>query len=113
MIAVMFEVWLKPGADAEYLEIAGELRSLLDHDGLLSIERFGSLFEEGKMLSLSFWRDEASIAAWRNVAEHRLAQQAGRERLFERYRIRVAAVSRDYSESSRGQAPVDSVKAHG
>ena len=109
MYAVIFEVKPKKEDKNEYLKIASELRGLLkDHDGFISIERFQSLTEEGKILSLSFWRDEAAIEKWRNLMEHRDAQKKGKDSLFHSYRIRVAQVLRDYRESIRNEAPSDS-----
>lgn len=114
MIAVIFEVWPKADGKDEYLKIAAELREFLEtQDGFISIERYDSLSEPGKMLSLSFWRDEESIKQWRNLEDHRMAQATGRAELFDGYRIRVATVTRDYSESERAQAPTDSVSRHG
>jgi heme-degrading monooxygenase HmoA len=106
VIAVIFEV--KP-ADAEaYLAIAGELRPLLDGiDGFISIERFESLSERGKLVSLSFWRDEAAVKAWRANARHRHAQMLGRNHVLETYRLRVARVVRDYGMHDRDEAPMD------
>ena len=104
MIAVIFEV--EP-ADAEaYLSIAGELRPLLDGiDGFISIERFQSLSAPDRLLSLSFWRDEAAVVRWRAHLEHRAAQRRGREEIFADYRIRVASVVRDYGMDDRREAP--------
>ncbi|HTZ38069.1 MAG TPA: antibiotic biosynthesis monooxygenase, partial [Stellaceae bacterium] len=82
-------------------------------DGFVSIERFQSLSEPGKVLSLSFWRDEAAIAAWRQLEEHRAAQAKGRGELFRDYRLRIAAVIRDYGMTERGEAPADSRARHG
>ena len=109
MLAVIFEVKPKIEGKEEYLKIAAALRSFLENrDGFISIERFQSLSEEGKILSLSFWRDEAAIEKWRNLFEHRAAQKKGKESLFHSYRIRVAQVIRDYTESNRDEAPADS-----
>jgi heme-degrading monooxygenase HmoA len=109
MIAVIFEVFPADGKVQEYLDIAAELKPLLQNiDGFISIERFSSLVEEGKILSLSFWRDEKSIEEWRNIETHRLAQKKGREEVFTDYRLRVASVIRDYGMNSREQAPADS-----
>jgi heme-degrading monooxygenase HmoA len=109
MFAVIFEVTPTIKGKDQYLKIAAELRKLLENrDGFISIERFQSLTEKGKVLSLSFWKDEASIEKWRNLIEHRSAQKSGKETLFESYRIRVAKVVRDYTESDRGKAPPDS-----
>ena len=109
MIAVIFEVKPKIEGKEEYLKIAAGLRKFLENrDGFISIERFQSLSEEGKILSLSFWQDEAAIEKWRNLLEHRTAQKKGRESLFHSYRIRVAQVVRDYTESDRNEAPSDS-----
>lgn len=109
MFAVIFEVHPTQEGMAEYLEIAAELRGFLENrDGFISIERFQSLVEEGKILSLSFWRDEEAIASWRRLFEHRNAQRKGRDSLFESYRIRVAEVVRDYTFTEREQAPTDS-----
>ena len=113
MIAVIFEVSPKPNHRQEYLDIAARLRPLLDEiDGFVSIERFESLTEPGKILSLSFWRDEAAVAAWRKLEAHRAAQHAGRSEVFEDYRLRVAEVVRDYGMHQRAQAPTDSRKRH-
>lgn len=114
MLAVIFEVEPAPGKAAEYFDLAAELRpTLAQIDGFISIERFESVSQPGKFLSLSFWRDEAAIAAWRNVEGHRAAQREGRERIFAGYRIRVAHVVRDYGMSARDEAPTDSRDAHG
>ena len=106
MYAVIFELEPKDGRAGEYLEIAGALRSELDQiDGFISIERFQSVTNPGKYVSLSFWRDEAAILAWRSHLGHQSAQQKGRSDLFENYRLRVAAVVRDYGMFDRDQAP--------
>ena len=109
MIVVIFEVWPADGQRETYLDIAAELRPLLDEiDGFISIERFTSLAEPGKILSLSFWRDEAALAAWRNLDPHRAAQRGGRDAIFADYRLRIAGVVRDYGMDERDEAPVDS-----
>ncbi len=113
MIAVIFEVWPKAGKAAEYFDLAASLRPALEKiDGFVSIERFESLTTRGKFLSLSFWRDEAAVQAWRNVEGHRTAKAKGRNDIFADYRIRVAGVLRDYSLSLRDDAPADSRAAH-
>jgi heme-degrading monooxygenase HmoA len=114
MIAVIFEVEPHTEHKDAYLDIAGELRPVLEGmDGFISIERFESLTTPGKILSLSFWRDEEAVAGWRNVAAHRQAQASGRGRLFRDYRLRIAMVERDYGMNERDQAPADSRSAHG
>jgi len=114
MIAVIFEVWPREGHRQEYLNIAAELRPLLgDIDGFISIERFASLSEPDKLLSLSFWRDEAAVAVWRRLEQHRAAQMRGRADVFADYRLRVAAVLRDYGMDAREDAPLDSRAMHG
>ncbi len=106
MIAVIFEVYLDPERQNEYLKFADELREqLIDIDGFISVERFSSLSNAGKICSLSFWEDEAAVERWRNLDRHRLAQQQGRDGLFLDYRIRVAKVLRDYGMEDRAQAP--------
>ncbi len=106
MIAVIFEAEPHEGQQDAYLAIAAELRpELANIDGFISIERFQSLADPGKVLSLSWWRDEAAVAAWRRFERHRAAQRAGRERIFRDYRLRVAQVLRDYGMQDRGQAP--------
>jgi heme-degrading monooxygenase HmoA len=113
MIAVIFEVKPNDGCRQTYLDIAAELRPLLDEiDGFISIERFASLTEEGKILSLSFWRDEEAVRRWRQVEEHREAQIKGRTGVFEDYRLRIAEVKRDYGMFDREQAPPDSRRFH-
>ena len=106
MIAVIFEAEPCEGQQDAYLAIAAELRpELANIDGFISIERFQSLANPGKVLSLSWWRDEQAIADWRRFEQHRVAQRAGRERIFRDYRLRVAQVLRDYGMQDRGQAP--------
>ena len=114
MIAVIFEVWPKAEHKNAYLDMAAGLRPHLEAiDGFISIERFESLTEPGKLLSLSIWRDEEAVAAWRAVAEHRKAQTAGRNTFFSDYRLRVAAVMRDYGMHERDEAPADIRAVHG
>jgi heme-degrading monooxygenase HmoA len=113
MVVVIFEVWPAPGRKPEYLDIAARLKPELEKiDGLLSVERFQSLTDEGKILSVSFWRDEAAVRAWRNVESHRAAQAKGRGGVFADYRLRVATVSRDYGMKPRSEAPQDSRAVH-
>src|SRR5829696_4877402 len=108
MMAVIFEVWPASGRKDEYLTLAASLRAEVEQiDGFLSVERFESLYEEGKLLSLQYWRDEAAIAAWRNHLKHRQAQALGRGGLFAHYRLCIAEVVRDYGPNDRGQAPAD------
>lgn len=109
MFAVIFQVKPTELGKKEYLALAAELKKLLvKQNGCTSIERFQSLVEEGKILSLSFWQDEASIKNWRNMLDHRAAQKKGKYALFGSYRIRVAKVIRDYTDSDRDSAPQDS-----
>ena len=113
MIAVIFEVFPANGARDEYLDMAAELKPLLEKaDGFISIERFESLYTPGKLLSLQFWRDDAALTAWRNVHEHRAAQSIGRAGLFTDYRLRIASVIRDYGMHERAEAPADSRAMH-
>jgi heme-degrading monooxygenase HmoA len=113
MIAVIFEVWPSAGHKQAYLDIAADLRPLLDGiDGFISIERFQSLTHPEKILSLSFWRDETALTNWRQLESHRLAQSQGRNSIFADYRLRVAAVLRDYGLHDRDQAPTDSRHYH-
>jgi heme-degrading monooxygenase HmoA len=113
MLAVIFELEPKTDRKQEYLDFATQLGPELEHiDGFLSIERFQSLTQPGKLLSLSFWRDEAAISAWRNLEIHRNAQQAGRDGIMDDYRLRVASVIRDYGLNDRAAAPEDSRNFH-
>ena len=113
MIAVIFEVWPKPERKQEYLDLAAELKPILETiDGFISVERFESLTEKGKILSLSVFRDEDALAAWRNVPQHRKSQAKGRATIFENYRLRIAGVMRDYGMNDRAQAPKDSRAVH-
>ena len=106
MYAVIFEVEPEPGRRQDYLEIAAQLRPELEQiDGFISVERFQSLTQEGKILSLSFWRDEKAVARWRRHEQHRDAQRAGRGGIYKNYRLRVAAVVRDYGLNERAEAP--------
>src|SRR6202049_1987918 len=113
MIAVIFEVWPKPERKQEYLDLAAELKPILETiDGFISVERFESLTEKGKILSLSVFRDEDALAAWRNVPQHRKSQGKGRATIFENYRLRIAGVMRDSGMHDRAEAPKDSRVAH-
>lgn len=113
MIAVIFEVVPHADRKGDYLNIAAALRPLLDEiDGFISIERFESLTQPGKILSLSFWRDEAAVEEWRRMEQHRAAQSQGRGGIFEDYRLRVAGVIRDYGMFEREQVPADSRAFH-
>lgn len=113
MLAVIFEVEPAAGQRATYLDMAAALRpALAAIDGFISIERFESLSQPGRLLSLSFWRDEAAIRRWRTLEAHRQAQAAGRQQVFAGYRLRVAQVVRDYGLAERAQAPDDSRQWH-
>lgn len=114
MIAVIFEAWPAADQQEKYMDLAAALRpSLQKLDGFISIERFESLTEPGKLLSLSFFRDEESVQRWRNLPQHRATQGHGRNGVFADYRLRVATVDRDYSLTDRAQAPADSLDVHG
>ena len=113
MIAVIFEVWPKPEHRQHYFDLAADLKPILQTiDGFISVERFESLTEKGKILSVSFWRDEAAVTAWRNTMEHRRTQAKGRATIFADYRLRIASVIRDYGMAEREQAPRDSRAVH-
>lgn len=106
MIAVIFEVWPADGQMQTYLDLAASLRPDLEKiDGFVSVERFESLTQKGKILSLSFWRDEEAVRRWRELESHREAQRAGRAGVFRDYRLRVAGVIRDYGMTERSQVP--------
>lgn len=114
MIAVIFEMQPADGRRDAYLGIAADLKPLLETmDGFVSVERFQSLTDPGKMLSLSFWRDEEAVKGWRNTEEHRRAQRAGRGGIFAGYRLRIAHVVRDYGMTERAEAPEDSKAVNG
>lgn len=114
MIAVIFEVEPANGNPDPYLQIAaGLIDELKAIDGFISVERFQSLTQPGKLLSLSFWRDEDAVKRWRSLESHRRAQEAGRGGVFQNYRLRVAQVLRDYGMAERDGAPSDSRSRHG
>jgi heme-degrading monooxygenase HmoA len=113
MIAIIFEVEPNPGEREAYLDLAEKLKPrLAQNDGFISVERFQSITNPDKMLSLSFWRDEAAVAKWRELEQHRAAQSAGRRSIFRDYRLRVAHVLRDYGMNERAEAPADSRAVH-
>jgi heme-degrading monooxygenase HmoA len=114
MIAVIFEFTPAEGRFADYKTLAEGLgEEVRGFDGFLSIERFESITNKGKFVSLSFWRDEDAVRNWRNVQKHREAQARGRGGIFSGYRLRIAQVIRDYELDKREQAPQDSRKVHG
>jgi heme-degrading monooxygenase HmoA len=113
MIAVIFEVWPAQGRKDDYLAIAAALRADLDRiDGFISVERFQSLSDPKKLLSLSFWRNEEAVKSWRSHSKHRESQTKGRTGIFADYRLRVAAVTRDYGLTERAEVPKDSRGIH-
>jgi heme-degrading monooxygenase HmoA len=113
MIAVIFESWPAPGKMQTYLDMGAKLGpQLAKIDGFISIERFQSFTDPTKLLALSIWRDEAAVDAFRNWEVHRGVQSNSRKDVFLNYRLRVAAVLRDYGMTEREQAPADSRAAH-
>lgn len=109
MIAVIFEVYPKTSGIDDYFEKGAKIKKFLeDRDGFISVERFQSMRDEGKFLSLSFWENEDAIKCWRTFLEHRTARKKGKDDLFSRYHIRVAEVIRDYTDNERSCAPQDS-----
>ena len=114
MIAVLFEVWPVPEYKQAYLDEAARMRKLVEQvNGFISVERFESLYEPGKILSLSIFENEDAVKAWRNIPAHREAQALGRQQYFADYRLRIAQVQRDYGMKERLQAPGDSKDIHG
>ncbi len=114
MIAVIFELTPAEGRFPDYQRLAQALgEDLKGRDGFISVERFESISRPGHFVSLSFWRDEEAVRQWRNLEKHRAAQKQGRAGIFKSYRLRVAQVLRDYTLDERGEAPRDSVQAHG
>ena len=81
---------------------------LAGFEGFISAERFSSLNEDGKLLSMNIWTDEAAVERWRNAMQHRMSQKEGREKLFESYKITVCSEIRSYTNTERTQAPQDS-----
>ena len=114
MIAVIFEFTPAQGRFPEYLQLVETLKAdLAQAEGFLSLERFESITQKGKFVSLQFWRDEESVRKWRNLQKHREVQKKGRAGIFASYRLRIASVIRDYEMDKRGEAPADSVEIHG
>jgi heme-degrading monooxygenase HmoA len=114
MIAVIFEFTPIEGRFADYKALAeGLAGDVAQAEGFISIERFESINNKGKFVSLSFWRDEEAVRKWRNLQKHREAQKKGRAGIFQSYRLRIAQVQRDYTMDERAQAPADSAQAHG
>ena len=110
---MIFEVEPAEGKRSRYLDLAASLRSELDtFDGFISVERFQSLSDENRILSLSFFEDEAALARWRSMHMHRQAQSEGRSDVFKDYRLRIAEVRRDYGMRNRAEAPSDSRHFH-
>jgi heme-degrading monooxygenase HmoA len=114
VIAVIFEFTAAEGKFADYKQLAEGLSDeVRKFDGFLSIERFQSINDPARFVSLSFWRDEEAVRKWRNLQKHREAQARGRGGIFSAYRLRICSVIRDYGMNQRGEAPKDSVKLHG
>jgi heme-degrading monooxygenase HmoA len=114
MIAVIFEFTPREGRFPDYMKVVDTLRDdLAKADGFISLERFESITNKGKFLSLQFWRDEEAVRKWRNLQKHREAQKKGRAEIFASYRLRIAKVTRDYTNDLRSEAPRDSIEVHG
>ncbi|MGE5640035.1 MAG: antibiotic biosynthesis monooxygenase family protein [Clostridia bacterium] len=114
MVAVIFEFTPAEGKFPDYMRLVDTLREdLAKADGFISLERFESITNKGKFVSLQFWRDEEALRKWRNLQKHREAQKQGRASIFASYRLRIAEVTRDYTMTERSQAPRDSIEAHG
>jgi len=114
MVAVIFEFTPAPGRFPDYMALVETLKpELAKAEGFISLERFESITTPGKFVSLQFWRDEESVAKWRNVQKHREAQKKGRGGIFASYRLRIAGVIRDYTLDARAGVPADSIAAHG
>lgn len=114
MIAVIFEFTPAEGRFPDYLALVETLRQdLAEAEGFISLERFESITNKGKFVSLQFWRDDECVRKWRNLQKHREAQKKGRGGIFKSYRLRIAEVRRDYTMDERAQAPADSVQVHG
>jgi len=110
MITIIFEVWPKPEFKQQYLDTAASLLHELEQiDGFVGVERFESLTEPGKILSLSTFTDEDAVMRWRNTTEHRRAQAIGHSDFFSNYRLRVVSTVRDYGKFERDQAPEDNI----
>lgn len=114
MIAVIFEVQITEGCKDDYLEIAAQMRPMLEEVvGFISVERFQSLTDPSKLLSLSFFENEEAVQRWRTLSAHRSAQSKGRAGVFSDYHLRIAHVIRDYGMFEREEAPDDSKQVHG
>ena len=114
MIAVIFEVTPAEGRAGDYFSLAMQLKADVEQaDGFISVERFESVTQPGKFVSLSFWRDEEALQKWRAHGRHQIMQKAGRRGVFADYRLRVSSVIRDYGMFERGEAPEDAVALHG
>ncbi len=108
-LIVLFEVTPTKAGMEKYLELAAMLKPMLANaDGFISGERFKSLNEEGKLLSLNVWESEEALAAWRNNLDHRASQAMGKDKLFESYKITVCTPVREYTSADRKFAPKDS-----
>ena len=114
MIAVIFEFTPAEGRFPDYMALVDTLREdLAKAEGFISLERFESITNKGKFISLQFWRDDECVRKWRTLQKHREAQKKGRASIFKSYRLRIAEVRRDYTMDERAQAPADSVQVHG
>ena len=113
-VAVIFEVMPTAEGKAEYFKLGAALKEELQKmPGFISVERFASVNNEGKFLSLSFWENEEAVAGWRNQVNHRASQKRGYDTLFDHYRISVGEIVREYTDKNRSEAPIDSNRYHG
>lgn len=114
VLVVLGEIWVADGGEQEYLALAEGLRDAVSRiDGFIAMERFTSVSEVGKIMSVSYWRDEEAVAAFRNLPANRAAETRARAGLFRDYRVLVAGVTRDYGLQQRAEAPADSRAVHG
>jgi heme-degrading monooxygenase HmoA len=98
------------GLPDTYLDMAARLRPLLAQIDGFCRSNDSSLTQPGKLLSLSFWRDERLPPGARSKPT--AARRGRRRALFKDYRLRIATVQRDYGLNERAQAPQDSRQVH-
>jgi heme-degrading monooxygenase HmoA len=114
MIVMVFEFDVKADRMDEYSHASVELRRHLSGiAGFISVERFASSAVSGRFVAIGYFEDEDAVTRWRNLPEHRHAQEAGRTRFFSRYRLVMAKALRDYAHDRGEQRPTDSCTAHG
>ena len=93
MLVVLFRSRLTEQAGDDYHQMAAEMyNSAKDIPGFIDFKSYKA--DDGERISVIWWKDEETLKLWREHPRHRIAQQAGRDKWYENYKIEIAEVKR-------------------